>query len=398
MWTPASGTVGRMFSAAIRVARIGGIEVRLDPSLLLLVLLVSWAFSTRFEADHGLTVALIMAVTGALLVLLTTLAHELAHAFEARQRNIEVAGVTLFLFGGVTEMHAHGQNARDELAIAVVGPWISLVCGAVFGLIATFADDVLPAAMADPVAEVAGLLGWWNVLIAVFNLVPGAPLDGGRVLRAVLWMALGDRLKALTIAVRVGQALGLGLVAFGVFAFIRAPALWLASATFALVGVFLFNAARKELVHARMDAVLHDRTVGELTGTPPPPWSAETLLDRIFHTGGDLISVDVDGGLQVIEIGALAALHPTDMAVRTAGDIAEPIGEVPTVSTDDDLHTMIERFQGAHHVVGLSVDGQLVAALTEREVAGALEMLRRNGHVRDPILGPRPPAMDVPTP
>src|SRR5699024_10473211 len=127
--------------------------------------------------------------------------------FEARHRGIRVHAITLLLFGGVTEMHAHGQRPNDEFAIAAAGPYASLVCAATFGLLATFAHDLLPDAAADPIAEVAGLLGWWTLLLALFNLVPGAPLDGGRVLRAILWWLLGERMRALRITVRAGQLL-----------------------------------------------------------------------------------------------------------------------------------------------------------------------------------------------
>lgn len=380
-----------MFSRAMRVTRIWGIEVRLDPSLLLLTIGVAWAFTARFRDDHELAVAVVMAGTGALLVLLTTLAHELAHALEARHRGIEVAGITLFLFGGVTEMHAHGQSARDELAIAVVGPYVSLVCGAALGAVAYLAPDLLPASIATPVAEVAGLLGWWNVLIAAFNLVPGAPLDGGRVLRALLWMLLGDRLRALRASVRAGQLVGIALMLLGGWILSRSLAAWLPAAAFVLVGAFLFRAARAELRHAELDAVMSGRRVVDLVGPPPAPVHRDeslATLDLSTRAGGaDLLGV-VDAGrlIGLLEVATIEAMHPTDRSVRRAGDLAEPLGEVPTVDVDDDLHTLVDRFQGPHHVVGVTAQGELVGALTEREVARALVEVRRTGRL-DPADG-----------
>jgi Zn-dependent protease len=172
-----------MFSRAVRLVRIRGIDVRLDPTLVLIALLVGWTFGTRFATVHPLGTAITMAAAGATLFFVSILAHELAHAFEAMHRGIEVRGITLFLFGGVTEMDASSETPRDEFVIAAVGPYVSLLCGAAFGLLATYASWLFPPAFATPVADVAGLLGWLNVLLAVFNLVPGAPLDGGRVLR-----------------------------------------------------------------------------------------------------------------------------------------------------------------------------------------------------------------------
>jgi Zn-dependent protease len=378
-----------MVLRVVRNSRIGGIEVRLDPSLFVLVALVMWVFTVWFRADHQLVVASIMALTGAMLVVLTTFAHELGHALEARHRGIEVVGITLLLFGGVTEMHAHGQTARDELAVAAVGPYVSLLCGALFGIVATFADVLLPGVLAAPVGRVAGVLGWWNVLLAVFNLVPGAPLDGGRVLRALLWMALGDRMRALTISVRLGQILGVGLIGFGLWTLTRTLAAWVPALAFVVVGAFLIRAASSELKHARMDDAIEGWTVAALMGPPPPAIGIGQRLgtiDPIVHAAGaDLLPVtDGERLVGVIEVARLVELPEDQRAGRTGADLAESIGEVPAVDVDDDLHTLIDRFQGDHHVVLVTRDGREVGALTEREVAHALERLRRDRGGRDP--------------
>ncbi|MFW5933764.1 MAG: site-2 protease family protein, partial [Actinomycetota bacterium] len=292
-----------MLVRTVRVATIQGVEVRLDPSVGLLVLLVGGLLTTRFLAANDLVVALLMAVVGAVLVVVTTFLHELAHALEARHRGLEVEAITLLLFGGVTEMHADGQTARDELAIAAVGPWVSLVCAATFGLIATYASDVLATEPARLIAEVAGLLGWWNLLLAVFNIVPGAPLDGGRVLRAVLWMLLGDRMRALRISVRAGQVLGFVLVAGG---------LWvLATGRFALVvgligalvlattGLFIANAAARELKQAELEQALTGRTVADLMAALPSPWPPEAAVSSSpTEPGDELPAVDHQADLE----------------------------------------------------------------------------------------------------
>ncbi len=321
--------------------RLAGVEVRLDLSILVLVVLVGWAFTGIFRGDHGLTVAIVMAGVAAVLVVLTTLAHELGHALEARYRGMEVEGITLLLFGGVTELHAEGQTARDELAVAAVGPWISLVCAAVFGLLATFADVLLPSSAAEPVAQVAGVLGWWNLLLAAFNLVPGAPLDGGRVLRALLWMLTGDRLRALRISVRAGQLIGVLLIVFGLVTLVRAgPRASLVVAAFVLSGVFLLRAAAAELRQAELNAVLDGRRVVDLLALVPVPLPADGPLD------------------------VPAEPHPAD---------------IPTVDDTDDLYTLIDAFQGSHDHVRIVQDGHTIGVLTEGEVARAIAQLRREG-------------------
>jgi Zn-dependent protease len=309
--------------------RLAGIEIRPDASVLVLIGLVAWAFHEVFRPDQGPIVALVMAGIGALLVIATTLAHELGHALEARARGMHVDAITLLLFGGVTEMHADGQDARDELAVAAVGPWISLVAAAVFGLIATFADLLVPAAAAPAVGQLAGVLGWWNLLLAAFNLIPGAPLDGGRVLRALLWMLLGDRLRALRISVRAGQLLGVVLTTGGVATLVRGGVrASLVAAAFVLSGVFLIRAATSELRHAELHAVLEGHTVGELVAILP--------------------NDDRDGS------------H-----------------DLPEVQLDDDLHTLIDAFQGEHHQVRVQLGPETVTVLQEADVARLIAELRR---------------------
>lgn len=378
-----------MLVRAVRVAAIRGIEVRLDPSVVLLAVLVAVLFAMRFLDGFVPSVAFTMAGIGSLLVVATTFAHELAHALEARHRGLEVESITLLLFGGVTQMHASGQSARDELAIAAVGPYVSLVCGAAFGLVATFVPDLLPSTLAEPVAEVAGLLGWWNVLLAVFNIVPGAPLDGGRVLRALLWMALADRMRALRISVRAGQVLGLGLVGAGMWvaasgALPLIPGL-VGAFVLATTGAFIVNAAQRELRNAELDEVLTGRTIRDLVATFPAPWPADRRVAdghaRLVQDGdldGELVTIDhLDGRIGAVEAASITSEGHGPDAARTVGELGTDVTDLPSIDVDADLHTLVDTFQGDHRIVRVTRDGATIGALTEREVARALERLRR---------------------
>lgn len=345
-----------MFPRALRLIRVLGVDVRLDPSLLLFAVLIVWTFTSRFAVRVGFGVALLMATIGMLAFFGSILAHELAHALEARHRGMHVEGVTLFLFGGVTEMHAHGQTARDELAVAAVGPYVSLLCAAVFGLVATFASDLLPTAVAGPIAEVAGLLGWLNLALAVFNLIPGAPLDGGRVLRAVLWLMLRDRMRALRVSVRAGQTLALALAGLGIWLVLQTPEALVAAGMSLVVGVFLFVAARRELQHAELDELLTDHTVGQLLVRMPPP-------------------APLPG----------AAPSAAEEPSRSTGAVAvSPATGLPHVDVDDDLHVLIDRFQGDHDQVELRHDGRPLGLLAQRDAAHAIGELRAAARSRRP--------------
>jgi Zn-dependent protease len=388
-----------MFRRAVRLVRVRGIDVRLDPSLVLIAVLVAWTFGARFAEVHPLGTAITMAAVGAVLFFASILAHEIAHAFEALHRGLEVHGITLFLFGGVTEMDARSESPRDEFVIAAVGPYVSLLCAAAFGLLATYAAWLLPAAAAGPVADVAGLLGWLNVLLAVFNLVPGAPLDGGRVLRAGLWWVLKDRRRALRIAARAGQVLGAAIGLFGVWAISRTGAAGLIGGFWWIViGLFLWSAARLELRQSTVDAVLDGRRARDLVGALPTPIASDRRLDTVdehaLAGGRELLPVHDDGRLVgVIPLPELADLHPSDRSLRVAGEVFVTVDDLPLVDLDADVRDLIAAFAGEQRAVRVADAGRPIAVVTEREVARALEALRRGagrGASRpDPAAAPR---------
>jgi Zn-dependent protease len=141
-----------MFRRAVRVMTLGGVDVRLDPSLVLLVVLLTWVLSERLGLRFVPVVAGALALVTSLLLVLSILAHELGHALEARRRGLAVGGVTLFALGGATELAGHGRTPREELAVAATGPWISVVVAATAGLIATAPSACRPATSRRPSA------------------------------------------------------------------------------------------------------------------------------------------------------------------------------------------------------------------------------------------------------
>ena len=398
----AADTVARMLARSLRLARIAGIDVRLDPSLLLFAVLIAWVFGTNFLPRHGVATTVVMAVAATVLFLASVLAHELAHGLEARYRGIRVHGITLFFFGGMTEMRTDSRSARDEFAVSAVGPYASLVCGAVFGLAATFAD-VLGPALAGPTGDVMGLLAWLNVFLAVFNLVPGAPLDGGRVLRAGLWWLLDDRHRAVRIAARSGQLLAATMAAAGVgmlvvgLGLLPAPTAgpdWLAGlATSPLLGVlllmigtFIFQAARGELAQGRMEQLLDQGRVDDVLDAPSPVVDHDRPLDLVEVGPGDRLLPVVAGGrvVGVLSESRVRDLAPAERAARTATEVMEPLEEVREVTPDSSLRTLVDELLDGHDIVVVRAPGGPVAALAERDVARALHRLRRGRGLERP--------------
>jgi Zn-dependent protease len=392
---------------AIRVARVRGVEVRLDPSLLLLALLLTWLLAVRFADGYGAGVATVMGIVASLLFFGSILAHELAHAFEALHRDIEVAAITLLLFGGVTEMHSESQHPRDEFVIAAVGPYASLVCAGVFGLVAAGANAFLGGMVGAAVLEVSRLLAYLNVLLAAFNLIPGAPLDGGRVLRAAIWYVTRDRRRAVRGAARAGQSFAVLTVGFGLVEFTRGlEVAAIGGVWWVIIGVFLFGAARSELRRADLLALYDGRTVTDVLGPGPQVVARDQRVEVLDPdaSGDDHLLVtdhlpvsDLGGGPDPVtgwlDVATLRGLHPADRAVRTAGDLARPIDELPSVAADLPLETLVQRFlRSDDDRLRVVHEGRTVAVLSERRTARALRELGAGRRGRGSAPAPRPRA------
>jgi len=227
--------------ASLRLGRVFGIPIEIDISWVLVFLLLTYLLAGQFDdarlrwpAAQRWTVAMITVV----LFFLSVLAHELSHSVMALSKGIPVRGITLFIFGGVSRLDREPQRPITEFMIAVVGPLLSIVLAVIFGAV-----WFLLGRGDSPVEVVLLLLVWTNLSLGVFNLVPGYPLDGGRLLRAGIWGITGNHRKATRIAAGMGQAVGVAMVIGGVsLAVFLEPVdgVWLG-----IVGMFLFSMARR---------------------------------------------------------------------------------------------------------------------------------------------------------
>lgn len=371
-----------MFPRALRIARIRGVDVRLDPTWLVIAVLVVWSFLARWSVTgRPGTVAATMAVAGALGFFASVLAHELGHAFEARHRHLQVHGITLFLFGGVTEMDMHTRRPRDEFTVAAIGPWISLVLAAVFGLVTAALDWYLPGRSAE-VATVTGTLGWVNLGLALFNIVPGAPLDGGRVLRAALWAVLGDRHRAQLAAARAGQVLAVSIWVGGAWWVARRPGIVLNALWIGFVGFFMFNAARGERAQARTMQLVDGHTAGLFASHDRPAVAADTPLDQLdlemtTTRGEDRYAVLADDRIVgVLTTAAVAEVPATDQPLRTAADVMVPVADLPTVTHDAPVLDALTQLH-EHDVVGVVRDGDVVGLVDRARAHAALRRLQQ---------------------
>lgn len=266
------------FRRARTLFHLRGVPVRVDSSWLVIAVVVAALFFQRMglsAPDAGAVELIAGAIAASLLFFLSILAHELGHAFTSLDRDIPVLGITLFLMGGVTESTREAASAKDEFVIVGIGPFISLVLAALFGLLH------IPFADVQPVGMVLGYMGWTNLLLAIFNVVPGYPLDGGRLLRAIIWGITGRQHRATRWAARVGQ---LFAIAFGLFG------LWMSVDSGGLSGLwniaiaaFLFKGATDSHRRARAQERLAGRTARNVMGTVPPTLDPSASIAEVIE-------------------------------------------------------------------------------------------------------------------
>ena len=258
----------------IRLGRVAGFPVAVSWSVLVILALFTWSLASYSLPDaapgHLSTTYWLAGFGGALLLLASLLAHELAHAVVARHSGLEVKGVTLWLFGGVASLGGEATKPGADFRIAAVGPATSLALAAVSAGIAAGLDTL-------GVAHILVAVAWWlagaNLLLGLFNLIPGAPLDGGRILRAYLWRRHGDQARATIGAARAGQVVGYMLTGLGLFQLFTGAGiggLWLA-----FIGWFVLSAARAEQASVTTRQHLDGVRVGDVMSTDPhtgPAW------------------------------------------------------------------------------------------------------------------------------
>jgi Zn-dependent protease len=271
----------------LQLARIFGIRVGVSYSwFLILFFLIYWLSEYFHEILGGSwSTAFLVAVGGALGYFASLVLHELGHALMARRLGIPIAGIDLWFFGGLSQMRREPKSAAEEFKVAVAGPAVTLItfciCLALGTLLASggrFTDVALTRGgfHASPGLALVGWLGFINALLFVFNIIPAFPLDGGRIARALIWRRTGDRNRATQVAGRSGQALGMIVGAFGLFALASGGSI-LAVATL-MLGFLLYQSAGAAVVQGALGRRIQHITVADIMDREPVTIPAETTL------------------------------------------------------------------------------------------------------------------------
>lgn len=367
------------------IGRVAGVAIRVHRSWIVIALLIAWSLYSRYAlGDHGVVVTASMAAVGTVLFFASVLVHELAHSLEAQHRGVEVSGITLFLFGGATETSFDVQRPLDEFALTAVGPFSSLVLGGGFGILAHYTT----IAGFEAVGMVAGTLGWVNVALAIFNLLPGAPLDGGRILRSVVWAVTDDRARAVRVASRAGQALGYLLAGLGLLQLFLVPGALVGGLWLAFIGWFLAQAAQAELTQQRVTDALAGMTIGELVGPGPlPEVQADATLahaaDELRRQPEDVLAVrDGTRILGILPLDTVADVHPNRRGTRHVRDVATPLDELRTAPPDTEIGDVLRSVGGRRPLVVTVSDGagDISGIVTPERLSRVVERALRLGH------------------
>jgi Zn-dependent protease/CBS domain-containing protein len=369
---------------SFRVARVLGIDIRIHISWVLIFLLVLLSLADQvFPASYpqwSQQKTFIVSAVAALLFFLSVLLHELAHAVVARRFKMSVSSITLFLLGGVANLTKEPPSAKAEFFMAAAGPGTSFAIGGLGLLVQqVVADNLSRLPSLQPVEAVAGYLGFINVAVALFNLVPGFPLDGGRVLRSIIWGLRHDRVAATRIAARGGQLVAGLMVVYGGSRVIDGEAM--AGLWMFLIAYFLYGAASQALQQERVTAAIGDARVGQLMTTdfrsaPAGISIAQLIRDVVLPNNLQAIPVvSHDRLVGVVTIGDLRKVEQDQWATTPVEVVMTPVADAATVSPNDPLVAALDRFGAGDLPLVPVVDyGKLVGVLYRESVIGYVRM------------------------
>ncbi len=327
--------------AQIKLGRIFGIEIGLHYSWLIIAVLILFSLGGQFamvNRDWGAGVVWGAAVITTILFFLSILLHELGHSVVAKSRGIPVPSIVLFALGGVSQMQREPEKASTEFWMALTGPLVSVVIGVVCVLVARGMGWTSAAQPATPVASVIGWLGYINLVLAAFNMVPGYPLDGGRVLRSIVWWKTGSMERATRAAGFVGQGFAFLFILLGLWQFFTGHGfggLWLA-----FIGWFLLDASRSSMVQTELMSALRGVRVRDVMeracATVDANVSLQSLVDdHLLRSGARCVVVQNEGYLAgLITPSDIGRIDRELWPVTPIKKAMRPVQELRTVTPD----------------------------------------------------------------
>jgi len=369
-----------MFGKSISVLKLFGFQVKIDLSWLILGVLITWTlaqgvFPTYYE-DFSTSTYWIMGIFGAVGLLISIVFHELWHSLIARRFGLPMKGITLFVFGGVAEMTEEPPSPKAEFFMALAGPISSVIlAGVLFGVWFGLEGTGFPPA----VLGVINYLALINLILAGFNMLPAFPLDGGRVLRSILW-AMKDNLKwATQVASKIGSGFGIALILFGVFTFILGNIIggvWMF-----VIGMFLRGASQTSyqqlIIRRSLEGEPVEKFMKSDPVTVPPSLSLEDLIEDYIYKHHYKMYPVTDGDKLVgcVTINQIKEIPKEERGDHTVGEISKSCSEMNTVSPEEDSVKALSVMRKNNASRLMVVDkGKLVGVIALKDIMELLSM------------------------
>jgi Zn-dependent protease len=379
-----------MTKSGFRIGKIFGINIRIDWSWLLIFALVSWSLAAslgQIHTDWNAWLQWGLAISAALLFFASVLAHELAHSLVARANNVPVRNITLFLFGGVSNIQREPNSPLNELLVTIVGPLTSFILGAIFLVLGvgsfalnhvTLTDPLTALSQIGPIGTMSIWLGSVNILVAIFNLIPGFPLDGGRILRSILWAITDDLSKATRWASWMGQAVAWALILAGISMMfgVTIPILgtgFINGIWIIFIGWFLQNAAVQSYRKIIVQDILEDVPVKRMMYTDVPVVSADLSVARLvddYIMKSDNRTFIVFDGEKMLGLVTIEDVRKTAQEARNltlVRDVMTPSQKMIVVAPDEEAAEAFYRLEAEDIRQLPVVNGNKIVGLLRRK-------------------------------
>lgn len=366
----------------IRLLEVMGIPISLDASWFLVFALFTWVLAVNYFPNEFRTWTSLqfwsVAVVTSLLFFVSVLLHELGHSLVALRFNLPVKSITLYIFGGVSEITSEPKNPLEEFVVAFVGPLTSLVLAAFFYLVELVFKDVAP------IFAMAKYLAFINAVLGVFNLIPGFPLDGGRVFRAIVWAITRNLRKATEIAGYLGHAIAFLFILLGVWLLFQGN--WINGVWIAFIGWFLENAVVGQVQQQRTHDLLAGHTVDQIMSQTcvmaAGDISLQELVDQYVLDRGErcMVIMQGDRAAGFLTLHNIREVSRERWMTTPASQVMTPIDQVKVTSPKAGLVQALEQM-GADGVNQLPVieDGQVAGMLRREDIVNYLRTLRKLG-------------------
>jgi len=376
------GVWTKMNRQGISLGRVLGIPIVLDYSWFLIFALVAWTLASGyFPSEFGnwpTAEYWLVGIATAIVFFLSVVLHELGHSLVARHYGIPVSSIRLFVFGGVSQIETEPPSAKVEFLMALVGPLVS------FALAGVFAGLGVAFASAAPLMALTKYLAYINAALGLFNLIPGFPLDGGRVFRSIVWGVTNDLRRATAVAGNLGRFIGFLFILFGVYQVFTGNfvnGLWIG-----FIGWFLESAAMSQIQQQKLHDLLAGRRVSQAMSTNytsiPPDVTIQTLVDR--HVLGDgqrsFVVKEGDKVVGLLTLHDIRELPRTEWPVATAAQAMIPLAQVKRIQPDEEVWAAIEEMnRDGVNQLPVMKDGHIEGMLRRKDVISYLRTVQELG-------------------